>query len=92
MPEKTPAQYRKEVYDLLSGFGVKLTGDQQHQLSDTLKSVHDNPHVHGEPSNVTHEHRITCPKCQGLKIRIGRRFKDYRKVIAKAGGDTSEQV
>lgn len=88
---KTPAQYRKDVYDLLSGFGINLSPQQHHQLSDALKATNNNPPGPKSPVEAI-EHRITCPKCQALKIRFGKHFKDYRKMIRKAGGDDTEQV
>lgn len=87
VPKKSAAQLRADVYAFFLAADVSLTSDQKNGLSSLLKSVYEHRVIESRKADdAPIRHEIICPKCQGITIKVGRQFKNYKKRIKIAGG------
>lgn len=82
---------RKNLYDFLKSEEIIITGKQQSVLSKLIQEIYDNRIIesHKNPDQPL-MHEIVCPKCQGVKHKLGKHFKNYKKDIRQAGGDITD--
>lgn len=85
--KQTQAAHRKAVYDFLGGIGVKLTDDQQDELSKLLKSVYETRTrevvIEKKAPTKPQEYVIKCPKCLDVVVKTGFRGRTYLKAVQK---------
>lgn len=89
--KKSAAKLRAEVYEYLLWSGFQMTDAQKNGLSTILKSVYEHRVVESRKvDDAPMRHEIVCPKCQGVKVMVGKQFKNYKKRIKMAGGIVGE--
>lgn len=84
--------YRKEMYALFEHLvGRKMTEKEHELLKQTFMAALREHQTMNNPNPNPIEHRILCPKCQDLKVKVGKSFKFYKRKLKARGGDVSEQ-
>jgi len=93
--KQTQAAHRKAVYDFLGEAGVKLTHDQQKELSNLLKSVYETRQrvdvIQRQEPAAPQEYHLTCPKCLGLTVKKGYHGRVFLKAVQKANENAEQE-